>query len=97
MRRLKKVLRRRQKIYGPPASNHANIGLAWTGLLQQHYGITLPHSIPNWLVELMLVELKVNRSARVYHHDNYIDMVAYAGFARLHQHNRRSGKPKKKP
>jgi len=75
----------RGKIYGPPRPSHANIGLSWTGLIQQHYGITLPHPIPDFLVALMLDHFKGQRSARVFHQDNYDDKHVYAGFAERFQ------------
>lgn len=87
------LLKERQAIYGPPEENHENVGLMWAGLIQQHYGITLPHPLPCWLVELMLVQLKASRAARVYHSDNYIDMIAYARFAADHQGRDKSAKP----
>lgn len=71
----------RGKVYGDPFQSHTNIGLAWTGLLQQHYGITLDHPLPAALVAQMMVAFKIQRSARVYHADNYTDLAAYSKFA----------------
>ena len=70
----------RGKVYGPPGPSHTNIGLAWTGLLQQHYGITLDHPLPAWLVAGMMVVFKVQRAARVYQGDNFLDARAYLNF-----------------
>lgn len=75
------TIEERGKVYGEPHLSHENIGLAWTGLIQQHYGIRLDHPLPSWLVELMMTSFKVHRAARVYHPDNYVDMAAYAKFA----------------
>jgi hypothetical protein len=75
------TIKERGKIYGDPALSHHNIGLTWTGLIQQHYGIRLDHPLPAWLVELMMVAFKVHRSARVFHADNYVDAKAYLKFA----------------
>jgi hypothetical protein len=72
----------RGQVYGEPHHSHKNIGLAWTALIQQHYGITLDHPIPHWLVELMMVQFKTQRAARVFHRDNYDDLANYAEFAR---------------
>lgn len=72
-------------VYGPSRKSHENIGLSWQALLQQHYGIQLPHAPPAWLVELMMVAFKVQRSARVYQEDNYTDLRNYAGFAERDQ------------
>ena len=71
----------RSKIYGEPHLSHANIGLSWTGLIQQHYGILLAHPLPSWLVEQMMAAFKIHRSARVFHGDNYVDAAAYLRFA----------------
>ena len=75
----------RGKVYGDPFQSHQNIGLAWTGLLQQHYGITLPKPLPASLVAQMMVQFKVQRSARVFKDDNYLDMAAYSKFAKEFQ------------
>ena len=75
------IIAERGKTYGDPLTSHTNIGLSWTGLLQQHYGITLPHAIPAHIVALMMVTFKAQRSCRVYKEDNYVDLRVYAGFA----------------
>lgn len=71
----------RGRVYGEPHLSHENIGLAWTGLIQQHYGIRLDHPLPHWLVEQMLAAFKIHRAARVFHADNYVDARAYLSFA----------------
>lgn len=81
------VIKERGIVYGDPRTSHRNIGLAWTGLLQQHYGIQLDHPLPSWLVAQMMVVLKVNRAARVFKADNYLDLKVYAGFAEEWQGN----------
>ena len=81
------VIGERGKIYGEPHLSHANIGLSWTGLIQQHYGIRLDHPLPDYLVELMMVAFKVHRSARVFHADNFVDAKAYLAFAEHGQGN----------
>lgn len=75
----------KSSIYGLPGESHRNIGLSWTGLINQHYGIRLPHPLPAWLVELMLVVFKTHRAARVYQADTFHDMIQYAEFANRHQ------------
>lgn len=75
------TIKERGKIYGDPALSHHNIGLSWTGLIQQHYGVRLDHPLPAWLVELMMVAFKVHRASRVFHADNYVDAKAYLRFA----------------
>jgi len=79
------IIAERGKVYGDPRDSHVNIGLSWTGLFQQHYGITLPHVVPPSLVAQMMVVFKMNRAARVFHEDNYVDAHAYVGFAQSFQ------------
>lgn len=78
----------RGKVYGNPSLSHENIGLSWTGIIQQHYGIRLSHPMPDYLVELLMVAFKAHRAARVYHADNYVDLAAYAKFAEEDQKRR---------
>lgn len=75
------TIEERGKVYGDPYESHKNIGLSWTGLLQQHYGITLPHPLPASLIAQMMTTFKVQRSCRVYKDDNYLDARVYNGFA----------------
>lgn len=84
---VKATIAERGQVYGEPHLSHKNIGLAWTGLIQQHFGIELPGPIPAHVVELMMVQFKVQRAARVYHGDNYVDLAAYAKFAEHAQAN----------
>jgi hypothetical protein len=79
------VIAERGKVYGDPSHSHVNIGLEWTGLIQQHYGLKLDHPLPGWLVELMMVTFKCHRAARVFHQDNYTDAKAYLSFAEKDQ------------
>ena len=75
------TIAKRGEIYGDPRESHNNIGLSWTALIQQHFEIELPHPIPASLVAQMMVVFKMQRAARVFHRDNYIDAQAYARFA----------------
>lgn len=75
----------RGKVYGPPRASHANIGLSWTALIQQHFGITFDHPIPDFLVAQMMVALKNQRSVRVFHQDNGDDLRVYHAFAERFQ------------
>ena len=81
MNHLDKIKAERGKVYGDPQLSHENIGLSWTALIQQHYGIRLDHPLPSWLVSQMMVTFKMQRAARVYHQDNYDDAANYMGFA----------------
>lgn len=76
-----KVIEERGKVYGDPLLSHENIGLSWTGLIQQHYGIRLDHPLPASLVAQMMVTFKMQRACKVWHEDNYVDAQAYLGFA----------------
>lgn len=78
---VKDVVAERGKVYGDPKQGHTNIGLAWTGIVQQHFGITLDHPIPPEIVALMMCAFKVQRACRVFKADNYLDLRAYLGFA----------------
>lgn len=90
-----RTIAERGKVYGEPHLSHLNIGLAWTGAIQQHYGLELPHPLPASVVELMMVQFKAHRAVRVYHADNYVDLKAYAKFAeesQLKEAKERAGK-----
>lgn len=82
---LKRLEAERGKVYGDPKLSHTNIGLSWTALIQQHYGVTLDHPIPPELVALMMTTFKCQRSARVFKQDNYDDVHVYASFAERFQ------------
>ena len=75
------IAHERQAIYGDARLSHENIGLSWTGLIQQHYGIKLDHPLPDWLVEIMMTSFKLQRSCRVFHQDNFDDARVYLAFA----------------
>lgn len=75
------TIQERGKVYGDPLLSHENIGLSWTGLIQQHYGIKLDHPLPDYLVAQMMVVFKMQRATRVYHADNFIDAAAYLNFS----------------
>lgn len=78
---VKRTIEERGKVYGDPKQSHTNIGLSWAALIQQHYGIVLDHPLPASLVAQMMVTFKMQRAARVFHEDNYIDATAYTDFA----------------
>lgn len=81
----KRIFLERHPVYGDPMDSHANIGLVWTAILQQHYGIKLPEAIPPHIVALMMAGMKVQRSTRAFHKDNYDDLSVYAKFAEQFQ------------
>ncbi len=72
----------RQTIYGDPRENHRGIAQGWAGLLQPHADlIRRGDPLPEWVVALMMVALKLNRCRRRYHADNYDDLRNYLDFA----------------
>lgn len=74
-----KIRTKRERFYGAAKVNHDNIGLQFTGILQQHYGIKLPHAVPGHLVALFQCMVKANRAATplAFNPDNYVDGQAY--------------------
>ena len=86
--KVEQTLAERGQVYGDPVLAHENIGLNWTGMIQQHYGIRLDHPIPAHLVALMMVQFKAQRAARVYHPDNFVDGAAYLNIAEKAQQGR---------
>lgn len=76
------IIAERGRIYGDPERCHANLGLAITAILQQHYQIDFPEPIPGYVVALIMCAVKtVRASGTVYHPDNYVDLEAYKRFA----------------
>lgn len=75
----------RTKVYGDPLLSHECIGLAFTALIQQHYGMRLGHPLPASLVARMMLALKNQRSSLVYHKDNFTDAEAYLRFSEQFQ------------
>ena len=74
----------RSSLYGPGTEGHTNLGLEWTGIIQNHYGIKLEHPLPPDVVLIMMAVSKCNRAVRTvgYHADNYIDGKIYLEMAR---------------
>ncbi len=77
------TIEERGKVYGDPYESHKNIGLAWTALLRQAQFLpdNSSYVIPASLVAQMMVVFKMQRSARVFKEDNYVDAHAYTKFA----------------
>lgn len=78
--RLKALEEERGKVYGKPRASHRNIGLSWTAIIQQYYGIELPHPIPDHVTAKMMVAFKNQRGLRVWHPDSGDDLRVYADF-----------------
>jgi hypothetical protein len=80
--RLEAVHQNRGTVYGDVKENHEGIAAMWASLLQPHAkDIAAGKPIPAWAVCLMFCALKLNRMRRVYHQDNYDDLLLYAAFA----------------
>lgn len=85
------VVAERGLVYGDPYISHRSIGLAFSGLIEHHYGIKLTHPIPASLVARMMLALKNQRASLVYHADNFTDAKAYLGFAEEFQQREQNG------
>lgn len=74
----------REDRYGDGVFGHANLGLVWTSLLQNHYDIEFDHPVPGHLVCLMMAGNKLNRAALPTepHVDDYVDASGYLDIAR---------------
>jgi hypothetical protein len=80
------IKRDRQAIYGDPLENHKGIGMAWTPLLQPHAeAIARGEPLKPSTVAHLMAAMKLNRMRRVFHADNYDDMLIYLEFARKWQ------------
>lgn len=81
-----KVFVSRQKRYGTFVQAHKNLGLLWTGLIQNYFGIELSEPIPSHLVLLMMVASKLNRAAAekglLVDEENYDDGKIYLEMAK---------------
>ncbi len=76
---VQEVMQRGAGDYGSYEHGHKNLGLEWTGLIQNHYGIDLPHPIPASLVSAMFVASKVNRGVCPgFRPDDWVDSSAYS-------------------
>lgn len=74
--------KQRGSVYGDHVINHETLGLMWTGLLQTHYQMQLPHPIPAALSAQMMVALKLARLAKTPDHEDSIqDLRVYAAIA----------------
>ena len=80
------VFETRQARYGTFIQAHANLGLLWTGLIQNHFRIKLPASLPSHLVLLMMVASKLNRAVAekglLVDEENYDDGKIYLEMAK---------------
>lgn len=70
--------------FGDGTEGHTNLGLEWTGIIQNHYKMRLPYPIPPDVVLLMMAASKINRAAcpTPIRDDNYDDGAIYIEMAR---------------
>ena|SRR5688572_11772129 len=82
--RLQNIKKERGARYGPPKWNHENIGIIWGGILRSAQYDPETGRVPENIVALMLLGLKVARAAypkgKIYR-DNYDDGHNYLKFA----------------
>lgn len=76
-KRLQQIMIDRGQKYGDKRINHEGIGKMYTGLLESHYQMRLPHPVPGFLVALMTACIKLNREAFCENQDNIDDAKNY--------------------
>lgn len=73
------IIEERQKAYGPPAKNFANIAKLWTGWLTSRYGELASIDLDGTDVAVMNNLQKIARLAETPdHEDSWIDVAGYA-------------------
>lgn len=85
-----KIFEQRQKRYGHFIDAHENLGLVWTGLIQNYFRIKLSEPIPSHLVLLMMAASKLNRAVAekdLPDSDNYNDNKIYIEMAKQAKEN----------
>lgn len=71
----------RAAVYGDPLENHRGIALAWAPLLHAHReAVARMEPLPEWVISLMMAQLKLLRMRYVYHEDNFPDARNYLKF-----------------
>ena len=83
---IKDIRKEKDAQYGDPAESLRNIGLVWTGIINQWAGLKLLKPIPGWLVALMYASAKVIRISAKYiplttREDNELDAKVYLDIA----------------
>jgi hypothetical protein len=80
----KEVRDQKEAEYGDSYEGHRNLGIVWTGLLQNHFqGLRLPATIPPDVVMLMMAAAKINRAvtSNKTKQDNFVDGRNYLTLA----------------
>jgi hypothetical protein len=89
--RLAEIRIQREKFYGNPAFNMDTTAMMLTGLIENHFQIRLPHTIPGHVWALALVAMKLNRAAFALNEDNYDDAINYLRIAAERQRAQAGG------
>lgn len=78
-----RVMRKRQKVYGPTGPNFIAFGKAVTAVLEAHYQCKLPHDIPSHVASLIYAQGKLLRMVMpfAYNGDSAVDAKAYIDIA----------------
>jgi len=78
-----RVYAERDALYGDATAGHRNFGLLITAILQQHYGIVLPHPVPPRIALLINAACKLNRACLETSNkaDDYVDLIRYVQLA----------------
>lgn len=79
----RKVMKKRQKVYGPTGPNFTAFGKGVTALLEAHFQEKLPHDIPPHVASLIYGMGKLIRMALPFEHnsDSAVDGKAYIDIA----------------
>lgn len=79
-----KIFEERSKQFLDATFGNEQTGLAWTGIIQNYFRLSLPEPIPSHVVLLMLAAHKICRAAlpTPIHHDSYDDAKVYVELAR---------------
>jgi len=88
------LIESRSERYGPPNESMRNIGLMVTGILQQHYGIELPHPVPGNIAALIMALVKINRASYAFTQDSYDDAKSFLRFAESIQARTQQDEPR---
>ena len=81
----KETREKKEAEYGDSYEGHRNLGIVWTGLLQNCFqGLRFPKPIPADVVMLMMAAAKINRavtSNKPVNQDNFVDGRNYLTLA----------------
>ena len=96
-KKVQDVITERSKRYGPPKESFERLAMIWTGLIEAHYGIKLPHPLESRLVCGMTAAWKILRMATNYSDDSALDAAAFIEFAYKTNHRDHEQTTKRRP